>query len=137
MAVQEPVPAVGADRVVRGAALALGLLAAFAWLGLLGHGSMADGAAAMEPSASGALAYLAVWGVMMAAMMLPSAVPMVALYAATARGARVLPTGLFAATYLVAWVLVGVPVYLASVGLAAAADSSDAVMAALPYGAAL
>ena len=57
------------------------------------------------------------WGVMMIAMMLPSAVPMLLLFSSVqrkrrAQGAAVVPTGLFAAGYLLIW--------LAWSGLAAA-----------------
>ena len=49
--------------------------------------------------------FAGVWTVMMAAMMLPSLVPMAGAYAAQARGA--LRTTLFATGYLLTWVLVG------------------------------
>ena len=64
--------------------------------------------------------FAGVWAVMMAAMMLPSLVPMAGAYAAEARGssADVTPqslvrTTLFAAGYLLAWALVGVVAWLA------------------------
>ncbi len=62
--------------------------------------------------------YLGVWVTMMAAMMLPSALPMVLLYARIARersGAA--PTWLFVAGYLAAWTGYGLLVYAASRGL--------------------
>ena len=77
----------------------------------------------MEPLA-GSLAeaapYVASWGVMMAAMMLPSALPMIALYGtlqrtATDDAARGVSVALFALVYLLVWTGTGVPVYLASV----------------------
>src|SRR2546427_529343 len=73
--------------------------------------------------AQGAL-YVAAWTVMMAAMMLPSAAPMIALYAATQRtvGSAVGRLGrvaLFTLTYLSLWTVTGVPTYLASVVLGA------------------
>src|SRR2546423_467474 len=58
--------------------------------------------------------FAGVWAVMMAAMMLPSVVPMAGAYAAQARGgaAEVTPQSLvrttpFVAGYLLTWVLVG------------------------------
>src|SRR4029079_4405371 len=67
--------------------------------------------------------YVAAWAVMMTAMMLPSALPMIALYAATQRSAgalaRATAVAAFAATYLVLWAASGVPIYLASLGLMA------------------
>ena len=79
----------------------------------------------------GASAYLAAWGVMMAAMMLPSATPLISLYAAIRRRSpqdrRGIPAVLFALVYLVMWLLAGVPVYAASVAVAAAAGASSTV----------
>jgi predicted metal-binding membrane protein len=89
----------------------------------------------------GATAFLAAWGVMMAAMMLPSATPLIALYAAIQRrslpGRRGIPAVLFALVYLVMWLLAGVPVYAASVAVAAAAGASATVARLVPYGVAL
>jgi predicted metal-binding membrane protein len=81
-------------------------------------------------------AYVASWAVMMAAMMLPSALPMIALYGAVQRkasgdDARGVHIAVFTVTYLAVWGATGVPVYLASVWLGAAAA------ALLPYGVAL
>jgi predicted metal-binding membrane protein len=64
------------------------------------------------------LAFVASWGVMMTAMMLPSALPMIGLYGATQRGeAATAPTGVpvavFTLVYLAVWAASGVPVYLA------------------------
>jgi predicted metal-binding membrane protein len=89
----------------------------------------------------GAAAFLAAWGVMMAAMMLPSATPLISLYAAIQRRSppdrRGIPAMLFALVYLVMWVLAGVPVYAASVAVAAAAGASSTVASLVPYGVAL
>ena len=63
--------------------------------------------------------FAGVWAVMMAAMMLPSLIPMAGAYAAQARGgsADVTPqslvrTALFTAGYLLTWVLVGLAAWL-------------------------
>ena len=63
--------------------------------------------------------FAGIWAVMMAAMMLPSLVPMAGAYAAQARGgsADVTPqslvrTALFTAGYLLTWVLVGLAAWL-------------------------
>ena len=89
----------------------------------------------------GAAAFLAAWGVMMAAMMLPSATPFISLYSAIQRRSpperRGIPAVLFALVYLLMWLLAGVPVYIASVALAAAAEASPTVASLLPYGVAL
>jgi len=57
-------------------------------------------------------------------MMLPSASPMIRLYAATLRNtpsawAKVVRIGLFTFMYLGFWALTGIPIYFASVGLSA------------------
>jgi predicted metal-binding membrane protein len=89
----------------------------------------------------GAAAFLAAWGVMMAAMMLPSATPFISLYAAIQRRSqaaqRGIPAVLFALVYLLMWLLAGVPVYIASVAVAAAAAASSTIASLLPYGVAL
>jgi predicted metal-binding membrane protein len=60
--------------------------------------------------------FLGVWIVMMAAMMLPSAIPTVALYGSLARDRRQLASLLFVAGYLAVWAAAG----LLAFGLAAA-----------------
>src|SRR5206468_8192113 len=63
--------------------------------------------------------FAGVWAVMMAAMMLPSLVPMAGAYARQARGGvtkvtpeSLLRTTLFTAGYLLAWILVGLVAWL-------------------------
>jgi predicted metal-binding membrane protein len=85
-----------------------------------GHETMAGMATA---SLRDGVAYVASWAVMMAAMMLPSALPMIALYGAVQRkgsggGTPGVHVAVFTATYLTVWGATGVPVYLASVWLA-------------------
>jgi predicted metal-binding membrane protein len=81
-----------------------------------------------------AAGFLGAWGVMMAAMMLPSATPMIALYGALRRtaagaGPAGISTGLFALVYLLLWGAFGIPVYLASLLIGAQSGSGDL----LPY----
>ena len=101
---------------------------------------MGTGASALF-SPLGAAAFLAAWGVMMAAMMLPTATPLISLYAAVQRRSppdrRGVPAMLFVLVYLVMWLLAGVPVYAASVAVAAAAGASSTVARLVPYGVAL
>ncbi len=97
--------------------------------------------AANVMSLAGATTFLIAWGVMMAAMMLPSATPMIALYGAIHRNAAQsgqpgVPTSVFALVYVGLWVVLGVPVYIASVMLAAA-SANRAVATLLPYALAL
>jgi predicted metal-binding membrane protein len=68
------------------------------------------------------LAFVASWGVMMVAMMLPSALPMIGLYGAMLRGGAVprgAPIAAFTLVYLAVWTASGVPVYLAHTALMA------------------
>jgi len=82
----------------------------------------AGGAMAAEPPAldlAALAAFVGAWAVMMAAMMLPSAIPMLVLYRQAARSesrraATVLPNWLFVLGYLGLWAAVGVPIYLLS-----------------------
>ncbi len=88
------------------------------------------------------VAFLGAWGVMMTAMMLPSATPMIALYGGVRRKAtpanqKGIPTALFALVYLVVWLALGIPVYAASVVIDVAANSTPAVADRLPYALAL
>jgi predicted metal-binding membrane protein len=76
-----------------------------------------------------AMVYLPLWVSMMAAMMFPSVVPMVSMFAAVGRhkrstGGSAVPTWVFLAGYLAVWSLFGVGAYLLSlvvpaVGMAA------------------
>jgi len=98
-----------------------------AWAALLrspmSGGNMDGMQMVMTPTAADAAAYVVAWGVMMAAMMLPSALPMVGLYAATQRGAsalaRAVAIAAFAATYLGLWAASGLPIYVFGLALMA------------------
>jgi len=111
------------DRMVVALCLAGVVAAAWAWV-LLGAGTGMDPLAAvfgqemsdmadmiMEPApwtAGYAVLIFAMWWVMMAAMMLPSAAPVLLLFARINRSERAggrpyVPTGVFAAGYLATW----------------------------------
>lgn len=101
-----------------------------------------SGAAPTTPAgtfgAGAALAFVFAWGVMMTAMMLPSATPMIALYGTVRRnlakaGRAGIPTALFALVYLVLWLATGIPVYLVGRLVNTAAGMNPAVASALPY----
>jgi len=117
----------GRDRAGVWTSIVLLALAAVAWARVLIVPMAADDMAGMSmtmtPTVVGGLAYVVAWTIMMAAMMLPSALPMIGLYAATQRsaswGKRVVAVALFASIYLGLWALTGVPIYLASVALGA------------------
>jgi predicted metal-binding membrane protein len=89
-------------------------------------------------SLSGGTRFTIEWGVMMAAMMLPSAAPMVMLYRTVSRrlaaqNDRVIPPALFAGVYLLLWLALGIPVYAAHVAVARASTRSPAFDAMIPY----
>lgn len=97
---------------------ALGLLAALAWAWLLAMPAMDGAAVRGEPlmpdlrawSPADAFAMFAMWAIMMIGMMVPSAVPMVLLYARVAAKGRHLSrahgrTALFTAGYIAIWTL--------------------------------
>ena len=124
----------------RGVALLALLLVttAFAWLGVIQSVSVMQMPQMEALSGAATLAFMLEWGVMMTAMMLPSAAPMILLYGMASRrpgmsSERVIPPEAFAITYVVLWLLTGVPVYLASVGIGEIAARSMAFAAATPY----
>src|SRR5437762_1286719 len=117
-----PASGPGWDRATALTGAALLVVAAVAWVGVLGQaagmsGDAMGGGTAMDAPMAGpapAAAFLVAWAVMMAAMMLPSAMPMIALYGAVHRssgatGQPGVPTALFALTYLAVWAAVGLP----------------------------
>jgi predicted metal-binding membrane protein len=97
--------------------------------------AMTDEMAGMDmvitPTFVDALAFVAAWAVMMAAMMLPSALPMIGLYAAMQRTEthavpRAASVVLFTLIYLGLWAATGVPMYVANVALSAIASGARA-----------
>ena len=127
------------DRLSAVTYTALLLVTAMAWAALLRSPMSGDDMAGMQmvmaPTLADAVGYVAAWTVMMAAMMLPSAMPMIVLYAATQRSVtsaatRVVAIAGFAAAYLALWAVVGVPIYLASLGLMAVASTTLAYVTA-------
>jgi predicted metal-binding membrane protein len=90
------------------------LVAALAWVWVV-RASMAMAGMGLGPLAS----FAAVWTVMMAAMMLPSALPLLYRFAQEGEGRRYWfpATGLLAATYLAVWLGFGLLLYLAYAAL--------------------
>jgi len=74
-----------------------------------------SGLSAAGWSLAGAVVFVAIWTVMMAAMMLPAAAPMIMIFASAqarrGQGALV-PTWIFTAGYLLVWLTAGVIVYV-------------------------
>ncbi|HEU0302404.1 MAG TPA: DUF2182 domain-containing protein [Longimicrobium sp.] len=128
-----------ADRGTLAAGAALLAVAAAAWLGVLREASgMPMHGPGASPSLRGALLFTWTWGVMMAAMMLPGAAPMILLYRTVSRrlapqGERVIPAWLFAGVYLCVWMLPGLPVYAGYLAAARAAGGVPAFGALAPY----
>jgi predicted metal-binding membrane protein len=115
------------------------LITTAAWIHVV-WAALADDMAGMDMVMTAALvdglAFVGAWTVMMAAMMLPSALPMIGLYAATQRGPAghgptALPVTLFTLIYLGLWAATGVPIYLASVALSGLAEARAHVVAAM------
>jgi predicted metal-binding membrane protein len=106
--------------VVRGGMAAEGL-----------EGMAMGGMVAAAWSLGGAVLFVALWTVMMAAMMLPAAAPMIVIFAsAQARRARqaAVPTWIFTVGYLAVWAVAGLLVYaLVQIGseIATALTSAD------------
>ena len=100
---------------------ALGGIAAVSWLytwlqirAMTGMEDMAMPAAFAPWTASDALLTIAIWWIMMLGMMLPSAAPMVIMFAAVnrsrrTRGQAFVPTAAFASGYAIAWSGFGLP----------------------------
>ena len=109
------------DRATIVTSVILLLIAAAAWVDVV-RSSLGDPdmmmTMFMPMTVSDGLAFVASWGIMMTAMMLPSALPMIGLYGATQRGAaapgpRGVPVVVFVFVYLAVWAAFGAPVYVA------------------------
>jgi predicted metal-binding membrane protein len=81
----------------------------------------------------GGTGFIGAWVVMMAAMMLPSAAPLVLLYRGAGADGRAANTVPLVAGYLLVWAVFGAGVYAAQQALAAAVNSSPALADARPY----
>lgn len=115
------------DRVTVITSVVLLAIAALAWLDVfrvaLGEPDMMM-TMFMPVTIADAVGFVVGWGVMMTAMMLPSALPMIRLYGATQRReaaapASGVPVAIFTLVYLAVWAVSGLPVYLAHAGLMA------------------
>jgi predicted metal-binding membrane protein len=93
-------------------------LAAAAWAALIWQGAAADPDMAMGSPSMGLRAplFLAIWVIMMVAMMFPTAAPMIVTFhkvqaGKRQRGEAFVSTWIFVAAYLLVWVLAGVAAY--------------------------
>lgn len=83
--------------------------AAAAWIGVV---LLARNMGSMPGTMGlGAGSFIAVWALMMAAMMLPSVAPFASLYLRTFRDSRSLRLAAFASGYLIVWTLAAIPAY--------------------------
>ena len=123
-------PPVTYDGVTLFASVVLILLAVVAWVDVIRTGigmtdDMGMDMGTMSHGSASAVGFVAAWGIMMTAMMLPSALPLIALYGATrprmaSPVTRAGAIALFTAVYLAFWAVSGAPVYLAERALEAA-----------------
>src|SRR5213083_3611639 len=88
-------------------------VAGIAWAAMVQHSRSMAGMDGMDMGLGPLESFAATWVVMMAAMMLPSAIPVVLEFARTAEGRRGWPvaTGVLAVTYLGVWLIFGVVCY--------------------------
>jgi predicted metal-binding membrane protein len=95
------------------AALVVLAVAALAWAAMIHHSHAMAEMDGMDMGLGPIESFAVTWVVMMAAMMLPSAIPVVLDFARTAHGRRGWPvaTGVLAATYLGIWLMFGVVCY--------------------------
>ena len=132
------------DRVVVGVSLALVTAIAWTWLAIQAVEMDAMAMAMLTPwTMADALATFAMWTVMMIGMMLPSAAPMILLYALVARkqgakertesGQGFAPIGIFAAGYLIAWTGFSIAATALQWGLEQTALLSPKMAGASPY----
>ena len=95
------------------AALLVLAVAGVAWVAVVQHSRAMAEMDGMDMGLGPIESFAAMWVVMMAAMMLPSAIPVVLEFARTAEGRRGWPvaTGVLAVTYLGVWLIFGVVCY--------------------------
>jgi predicted metal-binding membrane protein len=86
-------------------------LAVLAWTATIAWADRRDMSAMPGTMGLGLAEFVAIWAVMMTAMMLPSVWPFVAVYERTIRVHRVARLGALAGGYLLSWALVGVAAY--------------------------
>ena len=126
-----------ADRATVLVGVTLVAVTVAAWVAFLAQ-AVSPTSIAMDTMSSGAdlagaTGFIAAWVVMMAAMMLPSAAPLVLLYRAAGADGRVANTVPLVAGYLVAWAVFGALVYAAQQALGAVVLASPTLADASPY----
>jgi predicted metal-binding membrane protein len=100
------------------------LVAAVAWLVTVGRaGAMAGMNGTMG---LGLPAFVGMWALMMAAMMLPSVAPVASMYQRSVRSYRALRLAGFTSGYLLAWAGAGIPAFLLTAFVAQLVDDHPA-----------
>src|SRR5258708_18219793 len=126
-----------ADRATVLIGVSLAAVTVAAWIAFLAQtaspSSMAMNTMSTGPDLAGAAGLIGTWVVMMAAMMLPSAAPLILLYRAAGPGGRTANTVPLVAGYLLAWAGFGVVVYAAQQALGVVFLSSPRLGDARPY----
>jgi len=126
-----------ADRATALVGVSLAAVTVAAWVAFLAQAaspsSMAVDTMSAGPDLVGATGFIVAWVVMMAAMMLPSAAPLVLLYRAAGSDGRAANTVPLVAGYLLAWAVFGAFVYATQQALSVAIHSSSALSDARPY----
>jgi predicted metal-binding membrane protein len=97
-----------------------------------GSGMAVDSGSALTMGMGAAL-YIGLWGLMMVAIMFPSAAPMILMFARvqasrSEKGQPYVPTWIFTSAYLALWVATGVVAYVLAVGADALAQGSPWLM---------
>ena len=125
------------DRATVLVGVSLAAVTVGAWVAFLAQAaspsSTAPDTMSTGPDLVGATGFIAAWVVMMAAMMLPSAAPLVLLYRAAGAGGRAANTVPLVAGYLLAWAGFGALVYAAQQALGVVVLSSPTLGDARPY----
>lgn len=105
------------------------VLATAAWALLVWQSVTADSSAMGLTMGMGAPLFIAIWVAMMAAMMFPTAAPMILTFAGVhagkrERGGPFVPTWVFVSAYMTVWALFGVVAYAVAVGAESLAEHS-------------
>src|SRR2546428_2398832 len=116
------------------AALVVLAVAAVAWAGMVQHSRSMAGMDGMDMGLGPIESFAAIWVVMMAAMMLPSAIPVVLEFARTAerRSGWQVATGVLAGTYLGLWLVFGVGCYAGYTAMRMALPNQAVVVGLAP-----
>src|ERR1051326_5367295 len=105
------------------------MLATLAWGLLIWQAPLMSTQAGGLTMGMSAVLFMAIWTVMMVAMMFPAAAPMILMFSAISAGKRrqeqpYVPTWMFVSAYLLVWALFGVVAYVLAIGVEKLAGQS-------------